>query len=596
MIKRTLAATAVLILSILPAAHSGAVQGEMERALGELEAYFPGVEGYVVSVLDQTIYTDIPAEAGVRPGSELAIFREGDEIVHPLTGQVLGHFEKILGIIRVEEVRGEYTTGLLVGKDPGSEIKPGDRVRISSSQLRVGVVLPDFGEEESEEWFIVQNEVLMALEKSDRFLTADPTDDLTTEMLDDADAVKKIAAESGFNAILGLELDGPPRKRILQIRLYSAATGVRLATARAEVGTPKQAAAPTAAYGVQVPAAVARLESADQPWGAFYLRHSVRSLCAGRLTGGEGVQLAVADTKSLYVYGREGSGWDLLWEDKGNRGTPIVTVDCGDIDGNGLEEIIVTRISRGILRSKGLEYRGGVFVEKTDAKNRFYRVVKTGPDSWRLFAQKLNKQDPTKGRVEEYAWDGGGYSSAGGGTLPLPSVHGLGMADVDGDGELETLIVGRDDRIYVYKSSGDLIWKSRERFGGSNLFLDAENLDQNLPVKEIGGYLVKGRVLGTDLDGDGRWEVILTRNIPKLGFLENTRLFDRSEIGLFSWDGQALRELAPLDEFQGYLADYEVIRYADGSAEIIVGLAEKGSLFKEGEGRLMSRFYQAAAP
>jgi len=74
---------------------------------------------------------------GVVPGLELSLFREGRELRHPKTGEVLGKTEKALGRVRVEEVAEAYSIGRV---EPGADVAPGDVARISAGKQRVTVV------------------------------------------------------------------------------------------------------------------------------------------------------------------------------------------------------------------------------------------------------------------------------------------------------------------------------------------------------------------------------------------------------------------------------------------------------------------------
>ena len=110
---------------------------DVSRALGEgLLALFPAVEGYVVSASGGEAYVDLAHKDLVSPGMELQIYRPGDDMVHPVTKQVLGAYEKDLGILSVTEVRESYSRGALDAAGAAAGIVAGDRVRLSARRLR----------------------------------------------------------------------------------------------------------------------------------------------------------------------------------------------------------------------------------------------------------------------------------------------------------------------------------------------------------------------------------------------------------------------------------------------------------------------------
>ena len=67
---------------------------------------------------------------------ELQVYRPGAEMIHPVTRQVLGSYEKNLGVLSVTEVRENYSRGTLDAAGAAAGIVAGDRVRLSARRLR----------------------------------------------------------------------------------------------------------------------------------------------------------------------------------------------------------------------------------------------------------------------------------------------------------------------------------------------------------------------------------------------------------------------------------------------------------------------------
>jgi len=87
----------------------------------------PIVEGYIVSVEPETIYLDIGSEVGVRKGTKCVAFSEGAEIVHPITGEVLGKKVVKLGELVVIQVQDKLAMARFVEDEEGT-VKLGDKV------------------------------------------------------------------------------------------------------------------------------------------------------------------------------------------------------------------------------------------------------------------------------------------------------------------------------------------------------------------------------------------------------------------------------------------------------------------------------------
>jgi hypothetical protein len=117
-----------------PAAPSSA---PLQAIVNQIVALFPRVSGDVVEVQGTTVTLSVGKRDGVVPGLELSLFREGRELRHPKTGELLGKTEKALGRVRVEEVAEAYSIGRV---EPGADVAPGDVARISAGKQRVTVV------------------------------------------------------------------------------------------------------------------------------------------------------------------------------------------------------------------------------------------------------------------------------------------------------------------------------------------------------------------------------------------------------------------------------------------------------------------------
>jgi len=85
----------------------------------------PLVEGYIVNMDEKTIYLDIGSNVGVRKGTKCVAFREGDEIIHPITKEVLGTKVTMLGELIVTQVQEKLSVAKVLAKE--GTIKVGDR-------------------------------------------------------------------------------------------------------------------------------------------------------------------------------------------------------------------------------------------------------------------------------------------------------------------------------------------------------------------------------------------------------------------------------------------------------------------------------------
>jgi len=86
----------------------------------------PIVEGFIVSAEKDSYYIDIGSLKGIRKGSKCVAFRDGENILHPTTGEVLGKRVTKLGELVVVQVQQKLAQVRVVEKE--QDMKIGDKV------------------------------------------------------------------------------------------------------------------------------------------------------------------------------------------------------------------------------------------------------------------------------------------------------------------------------------------------------------------------------------------------------------------------------------------------------------------------------------
>jgi hypothetical protein len=125
---------AVLVAAGLPGAQQA---GSIAALVGEVHSRFPKVSGEILEVHGRTVTLSVGARDGLVRGVELAVVREGRELRHPKTGELLGKTEKELGRIRVDDVKESYASATIT---QGTEIAAGDIARVSAAKVRLTIV------------------------------------------------------------------------------------------------------------------------------------------------------------------------------------------------------------------------------------------------------------------------------------------------------------------------------------------------------------------------------------------------------------------------------------------------------------------------
>src|SRR4029453_14021616 len=103
----------------------------------QVQALFPRVDGEVIEVQNGVVTLSLGSRDGLVAGVELALYRQGRELKHPKTGEVLGRTEQQMGRLSVQQVFEAYSTGTA---SKGSEVQAGDRARSAPGKVKLSLV------------------------------------------------------------------------------------------------------------------------------------------------------------------------------------------------------------------------------------------------------------------------------------------------------------------------------------------------------------------------------------------------------------------------------------------------------------------------
>src|SRR2546428_4634947 len=172
MVKGRLPAHVSAVLALLLLAAAGASAQTAPPTLGVLVnqvlALFPKVNGEVLEAQGTTVTLSLGQRDGLVAGVELTAYREGRELRHPKTGEILGRTEEVLGRVAVQQVQEAYATGAVV---EGTDIRPGDKVRVSAGKIKL-TLLPMVEGVKGDLAEAATYELIEALNRTGRFQVA----------------------------------------------------------------------------------------------------------------------------------------------------------------------------------------------------------------------------------------------------------------------------------------------------------------------------------------------------------------------------------------------------------------------------------------
>ncbi|MEE9614778.1 MAG: hypothetical protein V3W31_07485 [Thermodesulfobacteriota bacterium] len=316
--------------------------------------------------------------------------------------------------------------------------------------------------------------------------------------------------------------------------------------------------------------------------GAFFAMESLD------LDNDGGKELVLLGTQDLLIARVGEDGLETIKEIKGHGDVRNIAVAAFDSDGDGVIELYVSRTRAGLADSFVVERRDGDYTVTASAIPWLMRVIGAQGGETTLIGARFEAQkggfsravDVLKREGDEVVSSGDAFD------MPeLPNIYGFEIFDVTGDGQAELVAIGKGNYIRIYRRDDGPwkeFWKSREPYGGTLNALTFGDEDAELAERPFAE--IEGKFLHTDLDSDGREELIIKRNTPGGIFgRRSIRVmeFTGGEVRSLSWDGAFLEENWRTREVDGYVSDFVIDDIdGDGSREIVMLVVDGIKAFK----------------
>jgi hypothetical protein len=513
----------------------------------QVAALFPRVSGEVIEVQGSTVTLGIGKRDGVQPGLELSLFRQGRELRHPKTGEILGRTETPVGRLRVEQVFEAYATGSVPG---GTQPAPGDVARISAGKQRVTIVAMVSGVREP----VVEGaltEIIDALNRTGRFQVAmgdrvgvwASEQGIKPEQLLEGRGLADAADRFKLEHVLALHFSLVQKRPFVEARFLSLPSTTALmtstafvpASARTSVGQrfssgddrnpaqPKQRSLLARILGGELEAGSYSTGENSIPLkeiGKFGF--PVVSMDVAVAPKDQIPRVVLTDGDRIWLYRIVERAMEPEWtyDNRFTRPGRIMSVQLADLDGDGVLEVVANRYHADpqiLLTSFILGMRAGKPVELYSDSSQFLFAMDTegGGLKKALWGQTFSPDTFfRKGQAVRYALKGDKVVADA--PIRVPATFratGATMANIAGKGQpLRSLVfIDEQNRLRVSAESEET-FRSTTPVGGGG-YLKVELLKSRT---ERGGrsefFNFEPMPLAVDLDGDGVEEVVVPQN------------------------------------------------------------------------------------
>jgi len=200
---------------------------------------------------------------------------------------------------------------------------------------------------------------------------------------------------------------------------------------------------------------------------------------------GDGLnEIVVIDENSVYIYQRKGNDALLLQKISGGKYNNYAGVDIFDLNNNGVKEILVSNVVTkrevynvyNTVDSFILEWRDGKFVKIADNLPWLFRVIDGKPGGVRVLGQKIGSQRPFDTPIYEMAWSGGQYRE--GKALKIPqglSIYGLTLDNL-GEGAEKIISFSTYDYLSVFQETDKPLYAVQSMLGSKEYIYKSDEV------------------------------------------------------------------------------------------------------------------------
>jgi len=494
---------------------SEAFSSPFQKFKDELVSYFPIINGRVLNQDNQEITLDKGLKDGLKNGQRITLFEEGAPLVHPVTKQVIGKSEKIIG--SAEIVKAEETSAKAVILDGEIKVK-NNQVFFKIPRSKIKVLYA----QTNTEW-AVGEAYYRELKLTDRFELID-----APSKIDDKDLLFKEA--KGADVLLMLKPTKKDGNLLLSQELYWIKDKKLLTSSQLELTVAALSELRKKYASLIVPEGHTLL--------SFRLSRSTNRISTGNFDGISPNQILIANDNEISLY-----TIDVDLKLKTTYSIPfsgdILWFDTGDFDKDGKDEIVITMKRENRVISSIIKWSAGELSEIARLEDVFLRIYEG-----KLIGQAFSPSEGFDGEIFYLRVEKSKYEKGEAFKLPVKS----NIYDFYAFGSI--LFKWEEDGFLgVYNEKGIPLWRSTEPLGYGTQY----EKQTGISVLSLGKWGVQSRIKAF---GNG---VIVIEKKPLLGLVNVSTLgYRSSRLQLLQWTGIGIDQVDITEEMSGEILDYAV--------------------------------------
>jgi len=351
------------------------------------------------------------------------------------------------------------------------------------------------------------------------------------------------------------------------IKVY--ATG-QVPAASASLALPA-AAAPSKSDFIKNDAPVRQAPASEFIKPAEYERSSSGGWLSRRLTGASnlmaigtslpdgGREIFLAEDRRLSYY-RQGADLKFVAETEFRNTEKILSLDT--IEGSdGTLDLYVTIVRSDELSSQVWQVKGDRLVLVAEKLPYFFRSFNLAGGAKKLYAQSMGTDADFYGPVSEVSRSGSTIQLKN--PIKMPRFGDLYSFNQfrDRDGKTMTIALNPDNYLIVYDQDLQEIWRSNDKFGGSELFFQKEDANPRVVGDKFRSIFMNQRIQVTS-----KGEVLVGKN-DGFWVMGDARSYKKGAVHNMVWNGSSLEEKWRTKDTQNYMPDYA---YDEARNELLI--------------------------
>jgi len=522
----------------------------MTALVEQLLDLFPKFEGEVLEVRAGVLTLGAGAKAGARPGLDVELFRQGREIKHPRTGEILGRTEDALGLARITQAQEEFS---MAPVPDGAQIRPGDRFRVSSGKVNI-VLLPLLGSVKDTLVETATQELVERLAGTGRFkVTMGDTINvfLAQQRLTAADflagkGVREASERFKADNILAVHFTRAQGRPFMDVRFFSAPRPdpavttsffVPPSTLRAANPGPRfSQGGPNNPPQARPRSLLQRLLGGDLEAGSYStgenslplrevakFRFPVLAMDIAVAPSDKVPRMVVSDGDQIYMYRIVNQKVEPEWSQSVRTLGRVFSLQLADLDGDGILEVIGNRyaprsgLNSFIVAAKDgkpsivLEYVSD-FLFAVDLKGEGVKQT--------LWTQRYHSENFfTPGQADQMILKNGKLVSDKAARVPSSfRPMGAAFSNVMGKDTRALALIDESNRLQIV-NEGEELWRSSTSVGGGYQTVELVGAIFSSRTERSKFFKIEPTPLAVDLDGDGVDELIVPQNVVREGLL-----------------------------------------------------------------------------